>query len=98
LPPSAKKSRGHFGPVGSIHVFIAIPSILPSNAFANDFKFDISLQQFAQLFKNALLLIIQRLTYPPSAHTRAGDVQNMVYSRYQFKCAVQIKKDRIEYK
>ena len=24
------------GPVGSIHVFIAIPSILPSNVFAND--------------------------------------------------------------
>jgi len=47
VQPSAKKwskpilvenGHGHFGPVGSIHVFIAIPLFqqLPSNAFAND--------------------------------------------------------------
>lgn len=56
LLPSHPSDRTSMDPIGP---WIPDPIyILPSNAFANDWK--LSLQQFAQLFKNALLLIIRR--------------------------------------
>ena len=38
------------------------------------------------------------LSSRPPTQNGPATFKNMVYSRYQFKCAVQIKKDRIEYK
>ena len=42
-------------------------------------RFDISLQQFAQLFKNALLLIIQRLTYPLVRPRKTGRRRSKIW-------------------